>query len=136
MDRFIDTQNEKYQFFQDRRFLSGANGVKRFFPKTGWLISAIAIIAICGYGHMARSQQKPANVYVIPISGDVEPGMAAFLKRALNDVPDTADTVIVVEMNTFGGRVDSALEMVDALINVKNARPLPLSPKKPYPPVP
>ena len=47
--------------------------------------------------------------------------MAAFLKRALNDVPDTADTVIVVEMNTFGGRVDSALEMVDALINVKNA---------------
>ncbi|MDX2451912.1 NfeD family protein [Desulfosarcina sp.] len=71
---------------------------------------------------MARSQQKPANVFVIPISGDVEPGMAAFLKRALNDVPDTADTVIVVEMNTFGGRVDSALEMVDALINVKNAK--------------
>jgi len=122
MDRFIDTPNEKYQIFQDRRNLSRANGVKRFFQKTGWLISAIAIIAICGYGNMALSQQKPANVYVIPISGDVEPGMAAFLKRALNDVPDTADTVIVVEMNTFGGRVDSALEMVDALINVKNAK--------------
>ncbi len=93
-------------------------GVNRFFKKTGWFIPAIVIIAICGYGNMARSQQKPANVFVIPISGDVEPGMAAFLKRALNDVPDTADTVIVVEMNTFGGRVDSALEMVDALINV------------------
>ncbi len=97
-------------------------GVNRFFKKTGWFIPAIVIIAICGYGNMARSQQKPANVFVIPISGDVEPGMAAFLKRALNDVPDTADTVIVVEMNTFGGRVDSALEMVDALINVKNAK--------------
>ena len=96
--------------------------MNRFFQKTGWLIPAIVIIAICGYGNMARSQQKPANVFVIPISGDVEPGMAAFLKRALNDVPDTADTVIVVEMNTFGGRVDSALEMVDALINVKNAK--------------
>jgi len=107
--------------FKTDGFFAGANGVKRFLPKTGLLISAIAIMAICGYGHTARSQQKPANVYVIPISGDVEPGMAAFLKRALNDVPDTADTVIVVEMNTFGGRVDSALEMVDALINVKNA---------------
>ena len=96
--------------------------MNRFFKKTGWFIPAIVIIAICGYGNMARSQQKPANVFVIPISGDVEPGMAAFLKRALNDVPDTADTVIVVEMNTFGGRVDSALEMVDALINVKNAK--------------
>jgi membrane-bound serine protease (ClpP class) len=96
--------------------------VDRFFQKTGWLIPAIAIIAICEYGNTARSQQEPANVFVIPISGDVEPGMAAFLKRALKDVPDTADTVIVVEMNTFGGRVDSALEMVDALINVKKAK--------------
>ena len=94
----------------------------RFFQKNGWLIPAIAIIAICGYGNMAQSQQAPANLFVIPISGDVEPGMAAFLKRALNDVPDTPDTVIVVEMDTFGGRVDSALEMVDALLNVKNAK--------------
>jgi membrane-bound serine protease (ClpP class) len=96
--------------------------VNRFFQKIGWFIPAIVIIAICGYGNLARSQQETANVFVIPISGDVEPRMAAFLKRALNDVPDTADTVIVVEMNTFGGRVDSALEMVDALINVKNAK--------------
>jgi membrane-bound serine protease (ClpP class) len=96
--------------------------VNRFFHKTGWFIPAIVIFAICGYGNLARSQQEAANVFVIPISGDVEPQMAAFLKRALNDVPDTAGTVIVVEMNTFGGRVDSALEMVDALINVKNAK--------------
>ena len=96
--------------------------MNRFFQKTGWFIPAIVIFAICGYGNLARSQQETANVFVIPISGDVEPRMAAFLKRALNDVPDTAGTVIVVEMNTFGGRVDSALEMVDALINVKNAK--------------
>ena len=97
-------------------------GVNRFFQQTGWLIPAIALIAICGYSGMARSQQAPAYVFVISISGEIEPGMAAFLKRALNDVPDTSDTVIVVEMDTFGGRVDSALEMVDALLNVKNAR--------------
>ena len=40
----------------------------------------------------------------------------------MQDVPDTPETVIVIEMNTFGGRVDSALEMVDALISVKNAQ--------------
>ncbi len=94
----------------------------RFFLKNGWLITAIALIALCGYGSMARSQEALSNVFVIPISGDVEPGMAAFLKRALNDVPDIAESVIVVEIDTFGGRVDSALEMVDALVNVKSAK--------------
>jgi membrane-bound serine protease (ClpP class) len=82
----------------------------------------VAAVAVCGYGNMVRGQETPANVFVIPVSGDVEPGMAAFLKRALNEVPDTPDTVIVVEMDTFGGRVDSALEMVDTLINIKNAK--------------
>jgi membrane-bound serine protease (ClpP class) len=48
--------------------------------------------------------------------------MAAFLKRALRDIPDTPDTLIVAEMNTFGGRVDSALEMVESLISIKQAR--------------
>jgi membrane-bound serine protease (ClpP class) len=70
------------------------------------------------------AQNKPvfSNLFIIPISGTVEPGMAAFLKRALAEVPDKSDSLIVVEMNTFGGRVDSALEMVDALINIKNAK--------------
>lgn len=94
----------------------------RFFPKSGWLITALALLMFCGYGSMAQSQEAQTNLFVIPISGDVEPGMAAFLKRALNDVPDTPESVIVVEIDTFGGRVDSALEMVDTLVNVKNAR--------------
>ena len=96
--------------------------VTRTFQKNGWLIAAITMIAICGHGSVVQSQPTPSNLYVIPISGEVEPGMAAFLKRALNDIPDTPDTVIVVEMDTFGGRVDSALEMVDALLNIKNAK--------------
>jgi membrane-bound serine protease (ClpP class) len=80
------------------------------------------MVAICGINSIARGQQALPNVFVIPISGDVKPGMAAFLKRALNDIPDTPDSLIVVEMDTFGGRVDSALEMVDSLINVKHAQ--------------
>ena len=96
--------------------------VTRTFQKNGWLIAAYIMITICGHGSVVQSQPKPSTLYVIPISGDVEPGMAAFLKRALNDIPDTPDTVVVVEMDTFGGRVDSALEMVDALLNIKNAK--------------
>ena len=44
------------------------------------------------------------------------------MKRALKKAPDTAETTIIIDMDTFGGRVDSALEMVDTLTNIKNAR--------------
>jgi membrane-bound serine protease (ClpP class) len=56
--------------------------------------------------------------------------MAAFLKRALSDIPDTPNTLVVVEMDTFGGRVDSALEMVDALIGIENAKTIALVTRK------
>jgi len=77
-----------------------------------------------------RCQPAISDIYVISISGDVDPGMAAFLKRALKDVPDTPNTLVVVEMDTFGGRVDSALEMVDALIRVENATTIALVTRK------
>ena len=71
---------------------------------------------------MAETPQEPSHVYVIPIAGDVEPSMAAFLKRALDGVPDSPENLIIIEMDTFGGRLDSAFEMVETLSNVKSAK--------------
>jgi membrane-bound serine protease (ClpP class) len=80
-----------------------------------------AIMGIGGHLGAADGQTKPPGVYVIPIVGDVEPSMAAFLKRALNDIPDTKESLIVLEMDTFGGRLDAAYEMVDTLSDIKKA---------------
>ncbi len=86
------------------------------------LFSLPILLAILVSGGVASEKPTFNKVVVIPISGEIEPGMAAFLKRALQEVPDAPDTLIVVEMNTFGGRVDSALEMVESLIKVRQAR--------------
>ncbi len=96
--------------------------VQRFIKKTQAVILVAAILATWGLGDSALSEPTSRKVYAIPISGEIEPGMAAFLKRALQEIPDEPDTLIVVQMNTFGGRVDSALEMVDSLINIKQAK--------------
>jgi membrane-bound serine protease (ClpP class) len=96
--------------------------VQRFFYKIHAVILAAVILAICGEGDAALGKPTFHRVFVIPISGEIEPGMAAFLKRALQSIPDVPDTLIVAEMNTFGGRVDSALEMVDSLIGIKQAK--------------
>jgi membrane-bound serine protease (ClpP class) len=97
--------------------------VKRCLKQAGKLLPALLILAVFSHGVLARQDPpKASQVFVVPISGDVEPGMAAYLKRALRDIPDTEETLIVMEMDTFGGRVDSALEMVESLTNVKNAQ--------------
>ncbi|MDM8540722.1 NfeD family protein [Desulfococcaceae bacterium HSG9] len=68
--------------------------------------------------NIALSKQK---VYVISVSGNVEPGMAAFLKRALASA-DTPDPLFVLELDTFGGRVDSALLITNTLLNVSKGK--------------
>ncbi|MBT8341531.1 MAG: serine protease [Desulfatitalea sp.] len=93
-----------------------------------WTLFPAAVLATGGF-YRAHGAPPP-TVYLIPISGDVEPSMAAFLKRALIDIPDTKETLIIVEMDTFGGRVDSALEMVDALVNVNQAETVAFVDKK------
>jgi membrane-bound serine protease (ClpP class) len=58
---------------------------------------------------------------IIPIRGDIDPAMTAFVRRetrkALGDNPG----VIVFEIDTFGGRVDSALHIASFIMSI-NAR--------------
>ena len=56
------------------------------------------------------------KVFVIPISGMVDPGMAAFLERTLTEHGRDPLALVVIEMDTFGGRVDSAFEIVDRFL--------------------
>jgi len=64
----------------------------------------------------------PLKVYVIPIAGEVDPGLASFLERVIRDSDNLPENIYVLEMDTFGGRVDSALQIVDLLINVPKAK--------------
>lgn len=43
--------------------------------------------------------------------------MAAFIKRTFRDTADMQDALFVLEMDTFGGRVDAALRIVDTILD-------------------
>ncbi len=58
------------------------------------------------------------SIYIIPIEGKVGPAMASFVKRAVHDAKKDNAKIILFEMNTFGGRVDSALDIVDTLLTI------------------
>ncbi|MBT8467920.1 MAG: ATP-dependent Clp protease proteolytic subunit [Deltaproteobacteria bacterium] len=58
-----------------------------------------------------------SKVVVIAIDRTVELGLAAFVRREIENNPDAA--AIVLDVNTLGGRVDAAIQIRDALLEAK-----------------
>lgn len=62
--------------------------------------------------------QAPAPVvYVVPIGGVIDLGLAPFLARTIHEATDAGAAAVVLDINTFGGRVDAAVAMRDTLLN-------------------
>lgn len=63
-----------------------------------------------------------AAVYVIPIQGDIEPSTAVFVQRRIKSALAAGAETLVFTIDTFGGRVDSALRIAAAIGAVAEAR--------------
>lgn len=80
--------------------------------------SAIAALAALSVGDGAPRAQTPRPVvYVVPIEGVIDLGLAPFLARAIREAEAAGAAAVVLEINTFGGRVDAAVAMRDTLLN-------------------
>ncbi|HEX6266096.1 MAG TPA: hypothetical protein VFZ81_04290, partial [Burkholderiales bacterium] len=67
----------------------------------------------------ALGQDKPRAaplVYVAPVEGIIDLGLAPFVQRVLDEAAAAGATAVVLEVNTFGGRVDAAVQIRDALL--------------------
>lgn len=64
--------------------------------------------------HMSRPM-----VYVVNIEGTIEPGLASYVKRVINEAEAAGADAILVEVNTFGGRVDAATEIRDYILGFR-----------------
>lgn len=58
---------------------------------------------------------KAEIIVVCPIEGDIEPGVLVLVERAVQEARDLNAKAIIFRVNTFGGRVDSAVEIADAI---------------------
>ncbi|MCF8024914.1 MAG: ATP-dependent Clp protease proteolytic subunit [Desulfobacteraceae bacterium] len=70
----------------------------------------------------ASEKKETRKVFVIPVSGTVDPGMAAFIERAHQEASKQEGALVILEINTFGGRVDSALQIVDTMLKFPKDR--------------
>jgi membrane-bound serine protease (ClpP class) len=63
---------------------------------------------------------KTSNgVYVIPVKGTIDLGLSGFIRRSLEEAKENRASAIILEIDTFGGRVDAAVEISDALEKIK-----------------
>lgn len=63
--------------------------------------------------------ESKSKVYVIDISGEIDLGLAPYVQRIINDAEKDNANAIILKVNTFGGRVDAATQIRDAVINSK-----------------
>src|SRR6266545_5850257 len=84
---------------------------------------AISICVACGLGVAAAAPARETihkgDVVIVPTHGEVAPSLLAFLRRAVKTAESNDASAIVFDMNTFGGRLDTATEIVNALNQIK-----------------
>src|SRR5687767_11203826 len=84
------------------------------------LITIVAGLALCLVtASLLRAQSGKPIVYVAPIEGMIDLGLAPFVRRVLDEADKAGAGAVVLKINTFGGRVDAAVMIRDALVGAK-----------------
>ena len=81
-------------------------------------ISLLGLLAVLASSPLVFTAQTPV-VYVAPIEGMIDLGLAPFVQRVLNEATQAGAAAVILEINTFGGRVDAAVLIRDALLNAR-----------------
>ncbi len=93
----------------------GALGASRSRGPTA-LAFLVAAGLVLGFGPVLRSStQSDQPVYRIQVTGTIEMGLAPYIERALGEAKEAGAAAAVLDLNTPGGRVDAAWEIIDAV---------------------
>jgi membrane-bound serine protease (ClpP class) len=90
----------------------GGAGVRRRRCALALLVAGVLLT----FGASLPSARAPI-VYVVPIDGTIDLGLAPLLSRTLREAEAAGAAAVVLNINTFGGRVDAAVAMRDSLLN-------------------
>ena len=71
------------------------------------------------YFCIAYSISLANTVYHIPIEGTIDLGLPPFIERSIAEAEENNAKAIIFEVNTFGGRVDAATQIKDAILDSK-----------------
>lgn len=76
------------------------------------LLRVFLLLALCSSVYSQNSK-----VYIADINGEIDLGLVPFIKRVINDAEKDNAKAIIFRINTFGGRVDAATQIKDAILS-------------------
>jgi len=71
------------------------------------------------------------RTYIIPIEGEIDRALTVFIQRGIQKAKDNGAERIVFEIDTFGGRVDSALQITTLIGSVQEITTIAYIPASP-----
>jgi membrane-bound serine protease (ClpP class) len=79
--------------------------------------TAVAAVLAVTFGGAAEAltAQTTGPVYRVPVTGVIELGLAPFIERSLEVAAAAGASVVILDIDTPGGRVDAAERIADAL---------------------
>src|SRR3990172_5658029 len=89
---------------------------------SGWArMAALLVVALLlGWagGGTVRGPRAPAGavVYVAPIRGMIDLGLAPYAERVRDEAAGAGAKAVILQIDTFGGRVDAAVQIRDSLL--------------------
>jgi membrane-bound serine protease (ClpP class) len=63
----------------------------------------------------AREIIRKGDTVVVPLNGEISPPLLLFLRRAVKAAESAGAGAIIIEMNTYGGRLDTAADIIGVL---------------------
>ena len=61
------------------------------------------------------AEETKKNIYIVPIQDTIDLGIPSFVKRAIDIAESDNGELIIFDIDTFGGRVDAATQIKDAI---------------------
>jgi membrane-bound serine protease (ClpP class) len=82
------------------------------------VLAPLGLAALERTAHMLAHQEEarqPGAVYRVPVQGVIERGLAPFISRSLREAAGAGARAVILDIETPGGRVDAAEQIVDAI---------------------
>lgn len=82
-----------------------------------FLALILVFILLVGFYPAKAAEIKPQKVFIVPLNGVVNQGMESFLKRSIREAEEEKIQMLIFQIDTPGGEVNSAVKMSQEILD-------------------
>lgn len=84
-----------------------------------WFLALLSLVVLFGARTDSPAAETARRVFVIPIREEIAPPLVYVVRRGVKEAMEAKADLLVLDMRTDGGRLDSTMEIIDILNQFK-----------------